>query len=101
ADSMSPAGPLQIIHVTTASSGSAFTRSQVKIGDGARITLVENFIAAAGATAYQAHDALLLTVGHGAELTQVRLMADSADAANITSAVLAVGAKAKLNLFNM
>ncbi|HLZ03704.1 MAG TPA: Fe-S cluster assembly protein SufD [Bradyrhizobium sp.] len=93
--------PLQIVHVATASSASCFTRSQLKIGKGARATLVENFIAAEGAKAYQAHDAVLLSIGDGAELTQLRLMADGTDAANITSAIITVGAKVKFNLFNM
>jgi Fe-S cluster assembly protein SufD len=101
ADGATLAAPLQIIHVATASSASAFTRSQVKIGKGARVTLVENFVAADGAKSYQAQDAVLLSIGDGAELTQVRLMVDSADAVNITSAVIAVGAKVKFNLFNM
>jgi Fe-S cluster assembly protein SufD len=40
-------------------------------------------------------------LGDEAELTQVRLMADSADAANISSAIVSAGAKAKFNLFNL
>jgi Fe-S cluster assembly protein SufD len=100
ADGAVPAHPIQIIHVATASTASAFTRSQVKIGKGARVTLVENFIAAGG-KAYQAHDAMLLTLGDDAELTQVRLMADGADAANISSAIFDAGARAKFNLFNL
>jgi Fe-S cluster assembly protein SufD len=101
ADSAKLAAPLQIIHVATASAASAFTRSQVKIGKGARVTLVENFVAADGAKTYQAHDAVLLSLGDEAELMQVRLMADNADAVNITSAIFNVGAKAKFDLFNM
>jgi Fe-S cluster assembly protein SufD len=101
ADGAALAAPLQIIHVATASSASAFTRSQVRIGKGARATLVENFVAADGAKAYHAHDAVLLSIGDGAELTQIRLVADATDAVNITSAVIAVGAKVKFNLFNM
>jgi Fe-S cluster assembly protein SufD len=101
ADGAALARPLQVIHVATASSASAFTRSQVRVGKGARVTLVENFVAADGAKAYQAHDAVLLSAGDGAELTQVRLMADGRDAVNISSAIFAVGAKVKFNLFNM
>src|SRR5689334_18115935 len=100
-DGAALAKPLQIIHVATASTASVFTRSQVRIGKGARVTLIENFVAADGVKAYQAHDAMLLSLGDGAELTQVRLMADSADAVNISSAIFSVGAKAKFNLFNM
>jgi Fe-S cluster assembly protein SufD len=92
---------LQIIHIATASKASAFTRSHVKIGKGARATLVESFVAADGAKAYQANDAVILSVGDGAELSHVRLMADALDAANITSGISTVGAKAEYNLFNM
>ena len=101
ADGAKLAAPLQIIHVATVASASAFTRSQVKIGKGARVTLIENFVAAEGAKTYQAHDVVLLSLGDGAELTQVRLMADAKDATNITSAIFSVGAKTKFNLFNI
>jgi Fe-S cluster assembly protein SufD len=101
ADGLALASPVHIVHVATASSASAFTRSQVRIGKGARATLVEHFIAAAGAKAYQAHDAMLLSLDDGAELTQVRLMADSMDAVNITSGIFRVGANVKFNLFNL
>jgi Fe-S cluster assembly protein SufD len=92
---------IQIIHVTTASKASTFTRSHVNVGRGARATLVESFVAADGAEAYQANDAVILSIGDGAELSHVRLMADSADAANISSGIFTVGAKAKYDLFNM
>jgi Fe-S cluster assembly protein SufD len=101
ADGAALAGPLHIVHVATAASASSFTRSHVTVGKGARVTLVESFIAADGAKAYQAHDAVVVTVGDEAELTQVRLTADADDAINITSQIVTVGAKAKLNLFNM
>jgi Fe-S cluster assembly protein SufD len=93
--------PLHIIHVATAASASSFTRSQITVGKGARATLVESFVAADGATAYQANDTVIIAVGDGAELSQVRLVADADDAINITSQILSIGAKAKLNLFNM
>jgi Fe-S cluster assembly protein SufD len=93
--------PVQIIHVATAASASAFTRSHVKVGHNARATLVESFIAAEGAMAHQSNDAVIIRIGDGAELSHVRLMADETDAINITSQVFTVGAKAKLSLFNM
>ena len=96
ADGANLARPLQIIHVATASKASAFTRSHVRIGKGARATLVESFVAADGAKAYQVNDAVILSVGDGADLSHVRLMADSADAANITSGIFTVGAKARV-----
>jgi Fe-S cluster assembly protein SufD len=95
------AGPLQIIHVATASAASSVTRSLVRIGEGVRVTIVENFVAAEGAKAYQVNDALLFSIARGAEVAQVRLMADAKDAANISSVIFAIGADVKLNLFNM
>jgi Fe-S cluster assembly protein SufD len=101
ADGVSPTRPIQIIHIATAISASSYTRSHLKIGRGARATLVESFIAAEGAKAYQANDAVILWIGDDAELSQVRLMAEAADAVNVTSQILTIGARAKLNLFNM
>jgi Fe-S cluster assembly protein SufD len=101
ADGVALTRPIQIVHVTTAASASVVTRSRFKVGKGARATLVESFAAAEGAKGYQANDVLIVSVGDNAELSQVRLMADSLDATNITSAIYAFGAKTKLNLFNM
>jgi Fe-S cluster assembly protein SufD len=101
ADGAALSRPVQIIHIATATKASAFTRSYLKVGRGARLTLVESFVAAEGAKAYQAHDALLVSIGDEAEVSQVRLMADAPDAVNICSLILTVGAKAKVNLFNM
>jgi Fe-S cluster assembly protein SufD len=101
ADGTALSRPIHIVHVTTVSSASAVTRSHVQIGKGARATLVESFVAADGAKAYQVNDAVILSVGDGAELSQVRLMADAPDAINVTSQILTVGARVKLNLFNM
>jgi Fe-S cluster assembly protein SufD len=96
-----PTRPIQLVHVATASSASVVTRSRLKIGNGARAALVESFVAAEGARGYQSHDALIISVGDNAELSQLRLVADSVDAVNITSAMYAIGARAKLNLFNL
>jgi Fe-S cluster assembly protein SufD len=101
ADGVALACPIQIVHVATASAASSFTRSHVGLGRAARATVVESFIAAEGAKAYQTHDAVIFTIGDGAELSHVRFMADSADAANISSEFFTIGAKAKFNLFNM
>jgi Fe-S cluster assembly protein SufD len=100
-DGVALENPVQIIHVATAASRSTFTRSHVRIGNGARAKLVESFVAADGAQAYQAHDAVVTSVGDGAELTHVRLMADAPDAFNITSAIVTVGAKSRVGMFNM
>ena len=101
ADGAHVAAPIQIVHIAVASGASAFTRSHVRVGNGARATLVENFVAAAGARGYQAHDAVILSVGDDVVLEHVRLMADAPDAVNITSDAITIGARSKLNMFNM
>jgi Fe-S cluster assembly protein SufD len=95
------ARPLQIIHVTTASKASAVSRSFLQLGDGSRATLVESVVAAEGAAGYQVNDAMVISVGDKAELSHTRLMRDADDAVNVTSHITKVGAKSKLNLFNM
>lgn len=100
ADGAQLSAPIQIIHIATAASASAFTRSQVAIGKGARATIVESFVAA-GAQAYQINDAVLLTVGDDADVAHIRLMDDAPDALNVTSHFVTVGANVKLNFFNM
>ncbi|MGN6284835.1 MAG: Fe-S cluster assembly protein SufD [Afipia sp.] len=93
--------PIHIVHVAASSQTSAVTRSLVKIGKGASVTLVESFAAAEGAKAYQAHDSIVIRVGDNAELQHVRLMDDALDAANITTAIFTLGTKTKLNTFNL
>jgi Fe-S cluster assembly protein SufD len=95
------AKPLHIVHIATTSGTSVFTRSRLVIGKDASVTLVESFVAASGASSYQVHDALIVAVGEGARLDHVRLMEDARDAANISSAIFTIDAKAKLNTFNL
>ncbi len=92
--------PLHVVHVATRSVAAAYTRSFLRVGNGAHVTLLESFIAAAGAASYQTSDTVTVWLGRDAELQHVRLMADAADAVNITTAIFTVGAKARLNTFN-
>jgi Fe-S cluster assembly protein SufD len=101
AEGVVPAKPIHIVHVATHSDGSLVTRSLVKVERGARVSLVESFVAAEGAKAYQTHDSIVIWIGDGAELQHVRLMEDALDAANISTAVFTIGAKARLNTFNL
>ena len=101
ADGTACARPIQIVHIATATSASAFTRSHVGLGKGARLTLVESFVAAESGRAYQANDVVVLRIGDEAKLSHLRLMADAADAVNISSGIVTVGARAGLNLFNL
>jgi Fe-S cluster assembly protein SufD len=101
ADRINVNKPIQVVHVATRSSAAAYTRSFLKLGNGARATLVENFVGAEGAKAYQANDAIIIWIGERADLEHVRLMVDASDAANISTAVFTIGAHARLNTFNM
>jgi Fe-S cluster assembly protein SufD len=94
--------PLHIVHVASSTQPAAmFTRSLVKLGKGANATLVESYIGADGAKAYQVHDSLLLSIGDGARLDHVRLVEDGREAFNISSAVVTLGAHAHFNAFGM
>ncbi len=101
ADGTVASKPIQIVHVATRGSAAAYTRSFLQLGKRARATLIENFVGAEGAKAYQANDAVIVWIGEGAELEHVRLMADASDAVNVSTAVFTIGARARLNTFNM
>ncbi len=101
ADGARPATPLHVVHVSTQKGASAVTRSFLRLGHGARATLVESFVAAEGAHDYQAHDAMVIWIGDDAELEHVRLVEDAHDAANISTAIVTLNAKSRLNSFCM
>src|SRR3982074_3794423 len=94
--------PLHIVHIASGAAPSAmFTRSVLKVGKAASATLVESYIAADGAKAYQVHDSLVVAIGDGARLDHVRLIEDGREAFNISSAVLTLGANAQFNTLGM
>ncbi len=94
--------PLHIVHIASGAVPSAmFTRSLLNLGKAANATLVESYIAADGAKAYQAHDSLILAIGDGARLDHVRLVEDGREAFNISSSVVTLGAHAHFNAFGM
>jgi Fe-S cluster assembly protein SufD len=94
--------PLHVVHIAGGGTPSAmFTRSLLKLGKSASATLVESYIAADGAKAYQAHDSLIVSIGDNARLDHVRLIEDSRDAFNISSSVVRLGAHAHFNTFGM
>jgi Fe-S cluster assembly protein SufD len=102
ADGAALAQPLHIVHIASGMQPAAmFTRSLVKIGNGASATLVESYIAAEGASTYQVHDALILAIGDDARLDHVRLIEDSREAFNISSSAVTLGARAHFNTFGM
>jgi Fe-S cluster assembly protein SufD len=92
---------LHIIHVMSAAvPASAYTRSFVRVGAKASLTLVESFISAADA-AYQVNDAVFVTVGDGGRLDHVRMMEDASTAFNLSALNLELGKEATLNTFNL
>src|SRR4051794_3556139 len=94
--------PLQIVHIATGAAPAAmFTRSMLRLGKDATATLVESYIAADGAESYQVHDSLVVAIGDNSRLDHVRLVEDSRDAFNISSAVITLGAHAHFNTFGM
>ena len=94
--------PLHIVHVASGSVPAAmFTRSLLRLGKAASATLVESYIGAEGAKVYQVHDSLVVSIGDHARLDHVRLIEDSREAFNISSAVVSLGAHAHFNTFGM
>jgi Fe-S cluster assembly protein SufD len=94
--------PLHIVHIASGGTPAAmFTRSLLRLGKDSGATLVESYIAADGAKAYQAHDSLIVSIGNHARLDHVRLVEDGRDAFNISSAIVTLGAHAHLNTFGM
>ena len=94
--------PLQIVHIASGTVPAAmFTRSMLRLGKDAAVTLVESYIAADGAKIYQAHDSLVVAIGDNSRLDHVRLVEDSREAFNICSAVVTLGAHAHFNTFGM
>jgi Fe-S cluster assembly protein SufD len=102
ADGAALTRPLHIVHIASGAAPAAmFTRSLFRLGRAASATLVESYIAADGAKAYQAHDSLVLSIGDDARLDQVRLIEDGREAFNISSSLVSLGANAHLNTFAM
>ncbi len=93
--------PLHIVHIASGAPAAMFTRSLLKLGKAASATLVESYIAADGAKAYQVHDSLVVAIGDDARLDHVRLIEDSREAFNICSAVVTLGVHAHYNTFGM
>jgi Fe-S cluster assembly protein SufD len=101
ADGASLSRPVHIVHVmSSAAPASAYTRSDVRVGAKASLTLVESFVGATEA-AYQVNDSVFVTVGDGARLDHVRLMEDRSDAFNLAAFQLELGKEATLNTFNL
>jgi len=102
ADGAALSQPLHIVHIASGTAPAAmFTRSLIRVGKAATATLVESYIGAEAAKAYQVHDSLIAAIGDGARLDHVRLVEDSREAFNVSSAVVTLGARAHFNTFGM
>jgi Fe-S cluster assembly protein SufD len=102
ADGTALTQPVHIVHIASAAQSAAmFTRSLLKLGNAASATLVESYIAADGASLYQVHDALVVSIGDSARLDHVRLVEDGREAFNISSGQVTLGAKAHFNTFGL
>ena len=88
------------IHLVFAATGqkpaSVFTRSLIVVDRGARIMLLESHDAAA---ARQVNTALELVVGDNAHVDHVKITAGPDDLIHVSSAMIAIGAQARLNDF--
>ena len=94
--------PLHIVHIASGAAPAAmFTRSLIRVGKAASATLVESYVGAEAANAYQVHDSLIVSIGDGGRLDHVRLVEDSREAFSICSAVVTLGANAHFNTFGM
>lgn len=94
--------PLHIVHIASGGPPAAiYTRSLLRLGKDAGATLVESYIAAEAANAYQVHDSLIASIGNNSRLDHVRLVEDGREAFNISSAVVTIGAHAHFNTFGM
>lgn len=101
ADGTELAAPIHLVHVATRVGTAAYSRSRLVLGSGVRATLVESYIAAAGAANYQTSDMVTVAIGDDAELQHIRLMEEGRDAVHIAGAAFTLGAKARLNTFNL
>jgi len=84
--------PLHVVHIAGGTVPAAmFTRSMLRLGRDAGVTLVESYIAADGAKTYQAHDSLIVAIGDNSRLDKVRLVGESSESVKIFYAVMRLG----------
>lgn len=99
ADGATVARAIQVVHLGGEVAAARYTRSLIRVGRGARVTLVESFLPGAGED--QVNDAVLMSIAEGGRVDHVRMMEDGPGALNIATLVARVGAGAHLNTFNL
>lgn len=96
ADGVAAARPLEIRHVASGASVSAFVRHAVVVGAGASISVLESHDSPNGVEIH-AHTLTELTIDDGAEATWVDRQAEGDAAARFSSLAVSLGRKAKLD----
>jgi Fe-S cluster assembly protein SufD len=87
--------PIEIVHFG-ASEGSLHTRSLVKLGEGARVQIIETY---AGEGRYWTNDVLAVRLADGAELTRIVLVEEPAEAIHLGQLDASLGKGARLTSF--
>ena len=77
------------------------TRNIVKVGDGAKVTLIEVFVPVAGAANGQSNAATEIVVGNEAAVTHVKSALDSGNAVHLASCTADIGADASYRAFQL
>jgi Fe-S cluster assembly protein SufD len=91
--------PIHLAYVTASATPSAmFTRSRLRVGNGARVTLVETH-EGPDQSDYQVNTALQLVVGDGATLDHVKTTGEGMAALHIATLLVQVGARANYRAF--
>jgi Fe-S cluster assembly protein SufD len=88
--------PVAILHVASSGGASFHTRNIVRLGAGARASLVELFV---GEGDYWRNDATALSLGEGAVLDRVAVVEEAAAAVHLNEATATLAASARLGNF--
>ena len=96
APGVTPARPLEIRHLASGASVSAFVRHAVEIGEGASVEIIESHESPDGVEIH-AHTLVELTIGAGAAVTWLDRQREGDAAARFSTLALALADKAKLD----
>lgn len=95
--------PILLVFARTGKDETAITtRNVVKIGDGAKVTLIEAFVSVAGAAANgQSNAATEIVVGKAAAVTHVKATLDAGKAVHLASCTAEIAAEANYRAFQL
>jgi Fe-S cluster assembly protein SufD len=93
--------PIHVAYVSTADTAAAmFTRSQLDLGSGAGVTLVETF-EGPDQSDYQVNASLQMTIGDGAQLDHIKVTAEGTAALHLATLAAEIGAHASYREFGL